>query len=119
MENVVIVESPSKSHTISSYLGPDFKVVASVGHIRDLATSGKEGLGIDIENEFKPTYITIKGKEKLVKELKDICKGKKVYLATDPDREGEAISYHLKEVLKLKDDNYSYETMNEENNNIN
>ncbi len=107
MENVVIVESPSKSHTISSYLGPDFKVVASVGHIRDLATSGKEGLGIDIENEFKPTYITIKGKEKLVKELKDICKGKKVYLATDPDREGEAISYHLKEVLKLKDDNYS------------
>jgi len=107
MENVIIVESPSKSHTISSYLGDDFTVVASVGHIRDLATSGKDGLGIDIENNFKPTYRIIRGKEKLVKELKDICKGKKVYLATDPDREGEAISYHLKEVLKLKDDDYS------------
>jgi DNA topoisomerase-1 len=107
MENIIIVESPSKSHTISSYLGSDYKVVASVGHIRDLATSGKEGLGIDIENNFKPTYVTIKGKEKLVAELKKLCKGKKVFLATDPDREGEAISYHLKEVLKLKDEDYS------------
>ena len=107
MENVIIVESPSKSHTISGYLGDDFKVVASVGHIRDLATKGKDGLGIDIDNDFKPTYEIIKGKSKLVSELKKICKGKKVYLATDPDREGEAISYHLKEVLGLKDEDYS------------
>ncbi len=107
MESVIIVESPSKSHTISSYVGKDFEVVASVGHIRDLATKGKEGLGIDIENNFKPTYVIIKGKTKLVSDLKKICKGKKVYLATDPDREGEAISYHLKEVLNLGDDDYS------------
>ena len=107
MENVIIVESPSKSHTISGYLGNDFKVVASVGHIRDLATKGKDGLGIDIENNFKPTYEIIKGKKKLVTDLKKICKNKKVYLATDPDREGEAISYHLVEVLGLKDEDYS------------
>ncbi len=107
MESVIIVESPSKSHTISSYVGDDFKVIASVGHIRDLATKGKEGLGIDLEDNFKPTYEIIKGKSKLVSELKKACKGKKVYLATDPDREGEAISYHLKEVLNLSDENYS------------
>ncbi len=107
MENVIIVESPSKSHTISSYVGDDFKVVASVGHVRDLATSGKDGLGIDIENDFKPTYKVITGKTKLINELKKLCKGKHVYLATDPDREGEAISYHLKEVLGLSDEDYS------------
>lgn len=107
MESVIIVESPSKSHTISSYVGDEFRVVASIGHIRDLATKGKEGLGIDIENNFKPTYVTIKDKTKLVSELKKLCKGKKVYLATDPDREGEAISFHLKEVLNLSEDDYS------------
>ena len=107
MESVIIVESPSKSHTISGYVGSNFEVVASVGHIRDLATKGKEGLGIDIENNFTPTYVIIKGKTKLVNDLKKICKGKKVYLATDPDREGEAISYHLKEVLGLNDNDYS------------
>ena len=107
MENVIIVESPSKSHTISGYLGPNYTVVASVGHIRDLATKGKDGLGVDIENNFKPTYEIIKGKSKLVTDLKKLCAGKKVYLATDPDREGEAISFHLKEVLKLSDDSYS------------
>lgn len=74
MESVIIVESPSKSHTISGYVGSNFEVVASVGHIRDLATKGKEGLGIDIENDFKPTYVIIKGKTKLVNDLKKICK---------------------------------------------
>lgn len=107
MENVIIVESPSKSHTISNYVGDNFKVVASVGHVRDLATSGKDGLGIDIENNFKPTYKIITGKNKLITELKKVCKGKHVYLATDPDREGEAISYHLKEVLGLEENSYS------------
>ncbi len=106
MKNVIIVESPSKSKTIESYMGSDYKVVSSLGHIRDLATSGKDGLGIDIEHNFKPDYTIIKGKTKLVSELKKICKGAKVYLATDPDREGEAISYHLKEVLGLSDDEY-------------
>lgn len=107
MENIVIVESPSKAHTIESYLGSDYKVVASVGHIRDLSNKGKGGLGVDVEHDFKPDYIILDGKEKLVKELKTLCKGKKVYLATDPDREGEAISFHLKDVLKLKNGEYS------------
>lgn len=106
-ENIVIVESPSKAHTIESYLGDNYKVVASVGHIRDLSNRGKGGLGIDIDNNFKPDYKIIEGKEKLVRELKRLVKGKKVYLATDPDREGEAISFHLKDVLGLKDDEYS------------
>ena len=106
-ENIVIVESPSKAHTIESYLGDNYKVVASVGHIRDLSNRGKGGLGIDIDNNFKPDYKIIEGKEKLVKDLKKLIKGKKVYLATDPDREGEAISFHLKDVLGLKDSEYS------------
>ncbi len=106
-ENIVIVESPSKAHTIESYLGDNYKVVASVGHIRDLSNRGKGGLGIDIDNNFKPDYKIIEGKEKLVKDLKKLVKGKKVYLATDPDREGEAISFHLKDVLGLKEDDYS------------
>ncbi len=101
MKNIIIVESPSKSKTIESYMGSDFKVLSSVGHIRDLATSGKDGLGIDIENGFTPNYTIIKGKSKIVADLKKECKGKKVYLATDPDREGEAISYHLAEILGL------------------
>ncbi len=101
MDNVIIVESPSKSKTISSYLGKGYTVLSSKGHICDLATSGKDGLGIDIENNFTPNYKIIKKKEELIKFLQNTCKGKKVYLATDPDREGEAIAYHLANVLNL------------------
>ncbi len=101
MQKVIIVESPSKSKTIETYVGSDYKVIASIGHIRDLATSGKDGLGINIENNFTPSYRIIKGKEKLVDSIKKTCKDKEVLLATDPDREGEAISYHLAEVLGL------------------
>ncbi|MGM9971897.1 MAG: type I DNA topoisomerase [Anaeroplasmataceae bacterium] len=101
MKNVIIVESPSKSKTIEQYMGSDYKVLSSVGHIRDLATTGPDGLGIDIENGFIPNYTIIKGKEKIVKDLKKECSGKKVFLATDPDREGEAISFHLAEILGL------------------
>ena len=107
-KNLVIVESPSKSKTIEKYLGKDYKVVSSKGHIRDLATSGKLGLGVDIENGFKPNYVPLKGKSKLITELKkDVKNSDHVILATDPDREGEAISWHLKEALNIKDDDYS------------
>ena len=99
MQKVIIVESPSKSKTIETYVGSDYKVIASIGHIRDLATSGKDGLGINIENDFTPSYRIIKGKEKLVESIKKTCKGKEVLLATDPDREGEDISYLLSSVL--------------------
>ena len=113
MKNLVIVESPSKSKTIEKYLGGDFRVVSSKGHIRDLATSGKFGLGIDLDNDFKPNYIAIKGKSKTISELKKLAKeSDMVYLASDPDREGEAISWHLLDVLKLKD-NYSRVVFNE------
>lgn len=101
MKNVLIVESPTKSKTIESYLGADFKVVSSKGHICDLATTGKDGLGIDIPNGFKPNYVINPDKKKLVAELKKECKDANVYLATDPDREGEAISYHLANYLGL------------------
>jgi DNA topoisomerase I len=100
--NVVIVESPTKASTIEKYLGKDYKVVSSVGHIRDLATSGKGGLGVDVENGFAPHYINIKGKEAVIKELKKAAKSAgRVFLATDPDREGEAISWHIAELLEL------------------
>ena len=113
-KNLVIVESPSKSHTIEKYLGNDFKVVSSKGHIRDLSTKGKYGLGIDVENDFKPDYVTIKGKKKLIDELKkDVKASKFVYLATDPDREGEAISWHLYNALGLTNDNYKRIVFNE------
>ena len=106
-KNLVIVESPSKSKTIEKYLGSDFKVVSSKGHIRDLATTGKYGLGVDVDNDFKPNYIPIPGKQKTISELKKYVKdSSKVYLATDPDREGEAISWHLKEALNIKDKDY-------------
>jgi len=99
---LVIVESPAKSKTIGHYLGEDYKVEASVGHIRDLATSGKGGLGVDVDHDFKPTYIINKDKTKVVKELKKSAKeATEVILATDPDREGEAIAYHLAMVLNL------------------
>ena len=101
MKNLVIVESPSKSKTIEKYLGKDYKVLSSKGHIRDLATSGKFGLGVDIDNNFKPDYIPIPGKKQVIKELKTAIKDcDMIYLATDPDREGEAISWHLLDTLK-------------------
>lgn len=113
-KKLVIVESPHKSKTIEKYLGKDFKVVSSVGHIRDLSTSGKYGFGVDIDNNFKPDYKIIKGKSKLVKELKkDIKDADFVYLATDPDREGEAISWHLYDTLGLKEENYNRIVFNE------
>lgn len=101
MKKVIIVESPSKSKTIEGYMGSDYKVLSSVGHIRDLAKSGPGGLGIDIENGFIPKYVILDDKKKVVSNLKKECKDSIVYLATDPDREGEAISYHLAEVLGL------------------
>ena len=105
--DLVIVESPAKSKTIEKYLGSSYKVVSSIGHIRDLATTGKYGLGIDIDNGFLPNYVPIKGKKKVIIELKKLVKdADKVYLATDPDREGEAISWHLYDALGIKDNKY-------------
>lgn len=96
MKNLVIVESPSKSKTIEKYLGKDYEVVSSKGHIRDLAIKGKDGLGVDVENNFTPTYVVNTDKKETVKELKKLAKkADHVFLATDPDREGEAISWHL------------------------
>ena len=113
MKKLVIVESPAKSKTIEKYLGNDYKVVSSKGHIRDLATSGKFGLGVDVEHDFTPNYIPIKGKSKDINALKkDVKNSSYVYLATDPDREGEAISWHLKDTLGI-DDNYSRVVFNE------
>jgi DNA topoisomerase-1 len=100
---LVIVESPSKSKTIGQYLGEDYIVLSSKGHIRDLAISGVGGLGLDIENNFTPRYEVIKEKKAVVKELKNsLSKIDEVFLATDPDREGEAISWHLREVLEIE-----------------
>ena len=102
MKNLVIVESPSKSKTIEKYLGKDFKVTSSKGHICDLATKGKEGLGVDIDDDFKPTYVISPDKKAVVSDLKKLVKNSDfVYLATDPDREGEAISWHLARELGL------------------
>lgn len=113
-KNLVIVESPTKTKAIEKYLGNDYKVVSSKGHIRDLATSGKFGLGVDIENHFEPNYVAIKGKKKDITALKKDAKAsKKVYLATDPDREGEAISWHLKDALELSDNDYDRVVFNE------
>ncbi len=113
-KNLVIVESPHKTGPISTYLGPDYKVMASVGHIRDLSTKGKFGFGVDIENNYKPDYEIIKGKKKVVDDLKkEVKKADNVYLATDPDREGEAISWHLYDVLGLNDDKYNRVVFNE------
>ncbi|WP_249030478.1 type I DNA topoisomerase [Tannockella kyphosi] len=113
-KKVVIVESPSKSKTIENYLGSDFVVTSSKGHIRDLSTSGKEGLGIDIENSFEPKYVVSKEKKDVVKELKKVVKdASEVYLATDPDREGEAISWHLAQVLDVDMDKANRVVFNE------
>ncbi len=101
-KTLVIVESPSKAKTIGKYLGSHYKVVASVGHVRDLP---KSKLGIDIDNDFEPQYISIRGKGEIIKELrKEAKKASKVYLATDPDREGEAISWHLAYLLGIDPD---------------
>ena len=114
MKNLVIVESPSKSKTIEKYLGSDYKVLSSKGHIRNLSNTGKFGLGIDLENGYKPNYVILKEKSKVVKELKSAIKDcDNVILATDPDREGEAISWHLKEALNIKDNNYERVVFNE------
>ena len=109
--NLVIVESPSKAKTIGKYLGSDFVVKASMGHLRDLP---KSKMGVDLENDFTPQYIPVRGKEALIKELKTAAKqADTVYLATDPDREGEAISWHLKELLELSDEKAQRVTFNE------
>ena len=109
--NLVIVESPSKAKTIGKYLGPDYTVKASMGHLRDLP---KSTMGVDLESDFTPHYIPVKGKEDLIKELKTAAKqADTVYLATDPDREGEAISWHLKELLNLPDAKAHRVTFNE------
>ena len=110
-KNLVIVESPAKAKTIGKYLGRDYTVTASMGHLRDLP---KSKLGVDIENDFEPDYKPIKGKEALIKELKSAAKESDVvYLATDPDREGEAISWHLKALLGLDDSKAKRVTFNE------
>ncbi|WP_077367430.1 type I DNA topoisomerase [Anaerosalibacter sp. Marseille-P3206] len=101
-KNLVIVESPAKAKTIGKFLGKNYKVKASVGHVRDLP---KSSLGIDIDNNFEPKYITIRGKGPVIKELKsEAKKADKIFLATDPDREGEAISWHLAHILELSED---------------
>lgn len=113
-KNLVIVESPSKTKPIEKYLGSGYKVVSSKGHVRDLSTKGKFGFGVDIDNDFKPDYVPMKGKSNVIKELKkEVKDSDHVYLATDPDREGEAISWHLYDVLKLKDEDYERVVFNE------
>ena len=109
--NLVIVESPSKAKTISKYLGPDYTVKASMGHLRDLP---KSTMGVDLEHDFTPKYLPVSGKEELIKELKKAsAQADTVYLATDPDREGEAISWHLKELLDLPQEKARRVTFNE------
>ena len=113
-KNLVIVESPSKTKPIEKYLGSGYKVLSSKGHVRDLSTKGKFGFGVDIDNNFLPDYVTMKGKKSVIDELKKEAKSAdKVYLATDPDREGEAISWHLYDCLGLQDNNYERVVFNE------
>lgn len=108
---LVIVESPEKSKNIHGFLGSNYKVIATKGHVRDLP---KSELGIDIENDFEPKYITIRGKGEILAQLrKEVKKADKVYLATDPDREGEAISWHLLYALKLDPEKTARVTFNE------
>ena len=110
-DKLIIVESPAKANTIKKFLGGSTKVVASMGHIRDLP---KSKLGVDLENDFEPEYINIRGKGDLIKSLKkDAKKAKKIYLATDPDREGEAIAWHLDYILKEEHDRIVRVTFNE------
>ena len=110
-DRLIIVESPAKANTIKKFLGGNTKVVASMGHIRDLP---KSKLGVNIENDFEPEYINIRGKGELIKSLKkEASKASKVYLATDPDREGEAIAWHLAHILEIDEDSKSRITFNE------
>ena len=110
-KNLVIVESPSKAKTIGKYLGNDYLVKASMGHLRDLP---KSTMGVDLSRNFEPEYVPVEGKEKVISELKEAAdKAEMVYLATDPDREGEAISWHLKEMLDLPDQKSKRVTFNE------
>lgn len=110
-KNLVIVESPAKEKTIKKFLGSNYEVVASQGHVRDLP---KSRMGIDIENDYEPKYITIRGKgDVLAKLRREVKKADRIYLATDPDREGEAISWHLSQALKLEEDKTSRITFNE------
>ncbi|WP_263853538.1 toprim domain-containing protein, partial [Lacticaseibacillus rhamnosus] len=98
-KKLVIVESPAKAKTIEKYLGRTYKVVASLGHIRDLP---KSQMGVDVENNYEPKYISIRGKGDVIKSLKkDAKKASRVYLAADPDREGEAIAWHVSHILGL------------------
>ena len=114
--DLVIVESPSKAKTIGKYLGPDYLVKACMGHLRDLP---KSTMGVDIENDFKPEYIPMKEKSDLIKELKKAAdKADVVYLATDPDREGEAISWHIQELLNLPEEKIRRVTFNEITKNV-
>ena len=110
-DKLIIVESPAKANTIKKFLGGSTKVIASMGHVRDLP---KSKLGIDVEHNFEPQYINIRGKGNLIKELKkDAKSAKKVYLATDPDREGEAIAWHLSNILDVDKDKITRVTFNE------
>ena len=110
-KDLVIVESPAKAKTIEKYLGSGYKVTASMGHLRDLP---KSKMGVDIEHDFEPQYIPVRDKKELIAELKkESKKAPTVYLATDPDREGEAISWHLKELLGLDDEKARRVTFNE------
>ena len=110
MSKLVIVESPAKAKTIKKYLGSDFDVVASMGHVRDLP---ENRLSVDVKKDFKPKYEVIKGKEKLVEELKEAAdKSDEIFLATDPDREGEAISWHLAYLLGLDVEDHNRVTFN-------
>ena len=110
-QSLVIVESPAKAKTIEKYLGKEFRVKASMGHLRDLP---KSTLGVDVEHDFDPEYQPIKGKEDIISDLKKSAKAADiVYLATDPDREGEAISWHLKQLLNLPDSKTHRVTFNE------
>src|SRR5215470_2114454 len=96
-KSLVIVESPAKANTINKYLGSEYVVKASLGHVKDLP---KSKLGVDLENNFEPVYEMIKGKEKVIKEIRAAAKSaQRIFLAADPDREGEAICQHLKEIL--------------------
>ena len=110
-DKLIIVESPAKANTIKKFLGGNTKVVASMGHIRDLP---KSKLGVDVEHNFEPQYINIRGKGDLIKQLKKDAKdAKKVYLATDPDREGEAIAWHLSKILDVDPKKITRVTFNE------
>ena len=110
-DKLIIVESPAKANTIKKFLGNKTKVLASMGHIRDLP---KSKMGIDIENNFEPEYINIRGKATLIKSLKtEAKKAKQVYLATDPDREGEAIAWHLAHLLEIPEEENCRVTFNE------